>query len=87
MIRVPMTDAEFAAKAAELQTKLGVSLTGPAGKITKDGVTAGYTHWDNTLTVHIIDKPFFVTTEYCEQKLQEWLSPESSEPNQRELLS
>jgi hypothetical protein len=73
-----MTNAEFTAKAAELEKKLGVPLTGPAGKITKDGVTAGYTHWDNTLTVHIIDKPFFLTTEYCEQKLQEWLGAEPS---------
>ena len=73
MIQVTMSDAEFKAKAAELEQKHGLHLTGPAGKISKDGVTAGYTHHDGILTVHVIDKPFFVTTAYCEQKLEEFL--------------
>ena len=79
MIQVPMTNAEFAEKAAELQQRFGLTLTGVAGKITKDGVTAGYTHSDDLLTVHIIDKPFFISTAYCEQKLQEWLQTGEAE--------
>ena len=74
MIQVKMTDAEFSAKARELKQRYDLELTEPAGRITKDGVSAGYTHYAGTLTVHIIDKPFFISTEYCEQKLQEWLA-------------
>lgn len=74
MIQLPMTQAEFSEKARELKQKHDLDLTEPAGRITKDGVTAGYTHYNGTLTVHILEKPFFISTEYCEQKLQEWLS-------------
>jgi len=74
MIQVPMTLAEFSEKARELKQKHDLDLTEPAGRITKDGVTAGYTLHNGLLTVHILDKPFFISTEYCEQKLQEWLS-------------
>ena len=73
MIQVKMTQAEFSAKARELKQRYNLDLTEPAGRITKDGVSAGYTHYQGTLTVHILDKPVFVSTEYCEQKLQEWL--------------
>ena len=75
MVQFAMSDSEFEAKAKELHLKHGLDLIGPAGKVTMDGVTAGYTHYRGTLTVHIIDKPFFITTEYCEQKLEEWLTP------------
>jgi hypothetical protein len=74
MIQVNMTEAEFQAKARELKQKFDLDLTEPAGRITKDGVTAGYTHFNDQLTIHILDKPFFISTEYCEQKLQEWLA-------------
>ncbi len=74
MIQVSMTGTEFGQKAAELKQKYNLDLTEPAGKITKDGVTAGYTLHNDILTVHILDKPFFISTEYCEQKLQEWLA-------------
>ncbi len=74
MIQVNMTETEFSAKARELKEKYDLDLTEPAGRITKDGVTAGYTHYNGMLTVHILDKPFFISTEYCEQKLQEWLA-------------
>ncbi len=74
MIQVHMTEADFKQKIQEFKGRYGLDLTEPAGKITKDGVTAAYTHHENTLTVHILDKPFFISTEYCEQKLQELLA-------------
>lgn len=74
MIQVKMTPTEFARRAAELNKKYGFTLTDPAGQITRDGVTAGYTHYNDILTIHIVDKPVFISTEYCEKKLHEWLS-------------
>ncbi len=79
MIQITMTEAQFSARARELKQRFDLDLTEPAGKITKDGVTAGYTHYNDTLTVHILDKPFFISTEYCEQKLQEWLARSGSQ--------
>ena len=77
MIQVRMTPTEFAKRAAELNEKFGLTLTDPAGQITRDGVTAGYTHYNNILTIHIVDKPVFISTEYCEQKVEEWLGFEA----------
>ena len=74
MLLVRMTDEEFFAKAAELKSTQGISLVGPVGKISKDGVTAGYTHANDTLTVHIIEKPIFVSRAYCERRIEDWLT-------------
>ncbi len=77
MIQVRMTSTEFAKRAAELNEKFGLTLTDPAGQITRDGVTAGYTHYNEILTIHIVDKPVFISTEYCEKKVEEWLGFEA----------
>ena len=74
MVLVEMTEERFHAKAAELLQKQGIVLPGPVGKICKDGVTAGYTHSNDTLTVHILEKPIFVSRAYCERRLEDWLS-------------
>lgn len=68
-----MTAQQFEQKAAELHRNHGLTLTETAGRIEKDGVTAGYTHYNELLTVHIIDKPAFISTVYCEQQIAEWL--------------
>ena len=73
MLLVPMSDDEFRARAAQLEQQQGIAIAGPVGKISKAGVTAGYTHANNTLTVHIIDKPIFVSRAYCERRIEDWL--------------
>ncbi len=73
MIQIPMTEAEFDAAAAKLAQDQGVALSGNEGKITKMGVTAGYQYADGLLRITILDKPFFVTTDYCEEQLKGWL--------------
>lgn len=73
MIQIALTPEEFATTARELEEKQGIALDGPEGKITKMGVTAGYQYAEGMLRVTILDKPFFVTTEYCEEQLKGWL--------------
>ena len=73
MIQIPLTEAEFAETTVRLEQQQGITLTGHEGKITKMGVTAGYQYLDGLLRVTILDKPFFVTTEYCEEQLKSWL--------------
>ena len=73
MIQIPLTEAEFAETTVRLEQQQGITLTGTEGKITKMGVTAGYQYADGLLRVTILDKPFFVTTEYCEEQLKAWL--------------
>ena len=74
MLLVEMTDEEFRTKAAELQSTKGISLSGRVGTISRDGVTAAYTHANDTLTVHILEKPVFVSRAYCERRIEEWLT-------------
>lgn len=73
MIEVRLTPQEFAAKTAELATLHGITLDGNAGQLTKMGVTAAYAYQDGLLTVNILEKPFFVSTEYCEEQLRGFL--------------
>lgn len=72
MVMVEMTEAQFHAKAAEL-SRSGITLPGKVGKISRDGVTAAYTHSNDVLTVHIVEKPAFVSRVYCERRLEDWL--------------
>jgi hypothetical protein len=73
MIEIRLTPEQFAAKAAQLAAEQGIVLSGDAGRITKMGVTAAYAYQDGLLTVNIVEKPFFVTTEYCEDQLRGFL--------------
>ncbi len=77
MIQIPLSEAEFEAAAARLEKSQGITLTGNQGKISKMGVTAEYVYADGVLQVTILDKPFFVSTEYCEEQLKGWLSSHS----------
>ena len=70
MIQIAMTPEEFAETGRMLEEKQGVTLTGDEGKITKMGVTAGYQYAEGLLRVTILEKPFFITTEYCEEQLR-----------------
>ncbi len=79
MIQIPLTPEQFAAKAHQLQSEQGITLEGNEGKITKMGVTAGYQYADGQLKVTILDKPFFVTTDYCEEQLKAFLVPAAAQ--------
>ena len=73
MIQVEMSASQFAAKAEELKESYGIPILARVGTISHEGMTAAYTHHDNLLTVHIVDKPAFVSRAYCERRLEEWL--------------
>jgi len=74
MIQFPLTADEFAATATLLEQKQGIVLSGPTGKISKMGVTASYVYADGVVTIEILEKPFFVSTEYCEEQLRAFLA-------------
>lgn len=67
-----MSDAQFAAATQRLRAN-GIELAGPTGLLTKDGVTAKYTHANGTLTVEIIDRPFLLPLSLIEGKLKAYL--------------
>jgi hypothetical protein len=73
MIQIALTPEQFAALAAKVLEEQGIALTGDEGQLTKMGVTASYRYKDGTLSVAILEKPFFVSTEYCEEQLKKAL--------------
>jgi hypothetical protein len=73
MIEIPLTQDEFAALAARVEQQQGITLAGNEGKISKMGVTASYQYANGLLRVTILEKPFFVSTEYCEEQLKAFL--------------
>jgi len=77
MVEIPLTSEEFAAKATQLAQTQGITLDGHEGKISKSGVTASYLYENGVLKVTILEKPFFVSTEYCEEQLRNWINSKS----------
>jgi hypothetical protein len=73
MIEVPLTPDEFSARVAQLAEQHAIVLTGTEGRLSKSGVTAGYRYAAGVLQVTILEKPFFVSTEYCEEQLRRFL--------------
>lgn len=72
MLSIPMTDAQFAAAATRLRDN-GIELTGTSGTLTKDGITAKYSHAGGVLKVEIVDKPFFLPESLIEGRLQTYI--------------
>lgn len=72
MIELPLTAEQFAAKARRLAEE-GLPLPGPSGTLSKSGVKAAYEYAAGLLKVTILEKPFFLSTEHCEQQLRDWL--------------
>jgi hypothetical protein len=77
-MQIPLSAEEFAAKARQLAETEGIALTGNSGTISKSGVTASYAYENGLLTVTILNKPFFVSTEYCEEQMRNWLTKANS---------
>lgn len=73
MVEIPLTPEQFARKGTELEQQQGIRLGGNEGTIAKSGVKARYTYADGTLKVTILEKPFIVSTAYCEEQVRKWL--------------
>jgi hypothetical protein len=72
VISVPISDSQFASLTARLRTN-GIELSGDTGTLTKDGITAKYTHANGLFTVEIIDRPDLLPLSLIEGKLQSYL--------------
>jgi len=72
MLSIPITASQFASLATRLRTN-GIDMVGDTGTLTKDGVTAQYTHANGKLTIEITDRPSYYPVPLIEAKLQSWL--------------
>lgn len=67
-----MSETQFTAATQRLRTN-GIELTGTAGTLTKDGVTARYVYANGRLSVEIVDRPSLLPLSLIEGKLQAYL--------------
>ena len=72
MIEVPMSDAQFATATRRLAAN-GITLSGPSGMLSKDGITAKYEHGNDLLRITILDKPFLLPESLIEGRLKAYL--------------
>lgn len=72
MIEVPMTEAQFTAATRRLASN-GITLSGPSGTLSKDGITARYEHTADVLRITILDKPFLLPESLIEGRLKAFL--------------
>ena len=72
MIEVPMTDDQFATATRRLAAN-GIQLTGTAGTLSKDGITAKYEHTGSLLRITILEKPFLLPESLIEGRLKAYL--------------
>jgi hypothetical protein len=72
MFSIPITASQFASLATRLRTN-GIDMVGDTGTLTRDGVTAQYTHANGKLTIEITDRPSYYPVPLIEAKLQSWL--------------
>jgi hypothetical protein len=72
VISIPISDSQFVSLTHRLHTN-GIDLTGDAGTLTKDGVTAKYTHANGLFTIEILDRPSLLPLSLIEAKLQSYL--------------
>jgi len=82
MIQIPMSAAQYAAATVRLRNN-GIDLVGTSGTLTKDGITASYTHADGKLTIEIIDRPNLLPLSLIEGKLQSYLEQSVAYDNSR----
>ena len=74
MIEIPMTPEQYASAGQQLQAKQGVALTGNEGTLSKMGVTAAYKYDGAHLSINILEKPFFLSEDFCEAEIKKFVS-------------
>lgn len=73
MVEIPLSPEQFTRKRLNLEQQEGIVLAGTEGTISKSGVKARYAYADGKLQVTILEKPFIVSTAYCEEQVRKWL--------------
>ncbi len=67
-----MSETQFAAATQRLRGH-GIDLSGRAGTLTKDGVTATYAYGEGRLAIEIVDRPSLLPLSLIEGKLRTYL--------------
>lgn len=72
MIEVPLTEAQFAEASQRLRAA-GVDISGPAGTLSRSGVTARYSYANGVLSIEVVEKPFFLPLSAVEAQMRGYI--------------
>ena len=80
MVEVPLTEAQFDEASRRLRAA-GIDISGPAGTLSRDGITAKYSYTNGMLTIEITEKPFFLPLSVIESKMRGYIEKGLAELN------
>jgi hypothetical protein len=74
-MQITLTPQQFTDAVERLEKNYGITATTPSGALSHSGVTVSYSY-DGTgsLSVEVLDKPFYVTEHYVEGQIAGWFS-------------
>ena len=72
MVDVALSAEAWAAGKRKM-AEFGVVLEGDEGVVSSRGVKASYQYAEGRLRVEILEKPFFVSKDYCEEQMRKYL--------------
>jgi hypothetical protein len=78
MIEVPLTETQFDEASRRLR-EAGVDISGPAGTLSRNGITAKYNYANGVLSIEVVDKPFLLPLSVIESQMRGYIEKGLSE--------
>lgn len=72
MIEVPLTQMQFDEASQRLRAA-GIDISGPAGTLSRDGISARYSYANGVLTIEVVEKPFFLPLSVIESQMRGYI--------------
>lgn len=72
MIEVPLTQMQFDEASQRLRAA-GIDISGPAGMLSRDGISARYSYANGVLTIEVVEKPFFLPLSVIESQMRGYI--------------
>lgn len=80
MVEVPLTEAQFDEASRRLRAA-GIDISGPAGTLSRDGITANYRYANGVLSIEVVNKPFLLPLSLIESQMRTYIDKGLAELN------
>jgi hypothetical protein len=73
MVEVPLTEAQFDEASRRLRAA-GIDISGQAGTLSRDGITANYRYANGVLSIEVVNKPFLLPLSLIESQMRSYIA-------------
>lgn len=80
MVEIPLTEAQFDEASRRLRAA-GIDISGPAGTLSRDGITANYRYANGVLSIEVVNKPFLLPLSLIESQMRGYIEKGLAELN------